>query len=71
LLVGGVTHALGVGPADTGGDDPASDYAVIDNPEVSSDPVADEDQDDTTGSAGDTDPLSTHGAGGCGGAIAP
>ena len=73
LLVGGVTHALGVGPADTAEDDPASDYAVIDNPEVSSDPVGDEDQDqdDSAESAEDTDPLSQHGAGGCGGSIAP
>lgn len=78
LLVGGVTHALGVGPADSSTDTVddsevvyQGSYQSVDNPETGRVPPRQMPDDKETVSSDDTNTGSHHGAGGCGGSIAP
>ncbi len=74
LLVGGTTHALGVGPADTSTDTVEDSevtyegsYASVGNPEVGRVPPREMPDDETD----DDTEIGAHHGGGCGGAIAP
>jgi len=73
LLVGGVTHALGVGLAQaTAADDSVSDYEAIDNPEVAAETPYSVAQDRVLGSGDGSGVAGGHGTpGGCDGSLAP
>jgi len=69
LLLGGVSHALGVGPAASDTDDDVSDYEAIDNPEVAATTPFEEAQHRNLDSDDHTSPPGT--GYGCGGPLAP